>query len=229
LCRVTANPCKIHQTAKRESEDKMTEVQRYTGQEDWDSLQAAADEILGYDLAKAELLDALVGVPFLITHVTFRPGITRKTKDGDKQFAYVSCEARIAPALRLPKLNAARKAAKLPEVTSLDELPFDPNTHVVFNDGSTGIYRQIVEYLVAKEFIKVTDKEEMRTNGKLGETDLDLPPGDWQDITYGELRFSPEGFGEYDAEIRLMCPRGIRLSQYTNEFNPDGSQTRYLA
>lgn len=208
------------------------EVQRYTGQESWDQLVSDSDQALGYGLARDEMLDALTGVPFVITRVSFRPGITRKVDGKDKQFAYVSCECRVAPLqhLRLAKVNANRSAAKLEPLSSLAELPFDPDEHVVFNDGSTGIYRQIVSYLEQRGIIRlVKEGAEVIYNGQIGETSLDLPPGDWSDILHGEMHFNEDGFGEYDTPIRLYCPRGIRLSKYTNQYNPDGSQTRYLA
>lgn len=238
--------------------EQVSEAEEYTGLQTWSQLRSDADEIMGYDHAKDELLDALVGVPHLITSLTFRPGITRKVSDGkqvvDKQFAYVSCEARLAmsqtqldlanaaevragrpmlqnvPVMRLPKINMARKTADLEPLRELSDLPFDPDGHVIYNDGSTGIYRQIVQYLAAKGYVSlVKEGETVVTNGRLGETTLDLPPGDWADIHAGHMRFDETGFGLYSVHVRLMCPRGLRLSEYTNEFNPDGSKTRYLA
>lgn len=215
-----------------ELDQRSMEPQPYTGQESWDELRAGSDEVLGYDLAKNELLDALVGVPFMVTQMSFRPGITRKTESGDKQFAFVSAECVIAPAseLRLPKINAARETAKLPRLETLADLPFGADEHVVFNDGSTGIYRQMVQYLNSKGYITlVKDGESVITNGRIGETSLDLPPGDWADVHAGHMQFDLDGFGLYSVHVRLFCPRGLRLSKYQNEYNPDGSQTRYIA
>lgn len=208
------------------------EPQAYTGQESWKELTADADEVLGYELAKDELLDALVGVPFIITQLSFRPGITRKTEQGDKQFAFVSIECVIAPAseLRIAKINVARKTAGLPSIESLADLPFGPDDHVIFNDGSTGIYRQIVQYLATKKYITlVKEGQEVISNGRIGETSLDLPPGDWHDVHAGHMRFDLDRFGIYTVHVRLLCPRGLRLSKYQNEYNPDGSKTRYIA
>lgn len=216
-----------------ELEQVAQEPEAYTGAEDWESLRAQSDEIMGYDLAKDELLDALVGIPFLGTSLNFRPGVTRKDNEGkDKKYAYVSVEAVIPPAkeLRIPKINVARSVAELPPITSLDDLPFGPDDHVVFNDGSTGIYRQVVQYLAAKQYIQlVREGDSVVTSGKLGETTYDLPPEDWADIKAGHMRFDLDGFGLYSVHVRLFCPRGLRLSKYTNEYNPDGSKTRYLA
>ena len=219
-------------SSKSELAEQVQEPEEYTGQSWADLMAGEKDTILGYDPAKDELLDALVGVPHLITSMTFRPGVTRKTGNGDKKFAYVSLEAIVPPEteLDLAKINAARKTSKLEPVANLTDLPFGANDHVVYNDGSTGIYRQVVQYLGAKGYVSlVKEGEEVVTNGKLGETTYDLPPEDWADIHTGHMRFDTDGFGLYSVHVRLFCPRGLRLSKYENEYNPDGSKTRYLA
>jgi len=196
----------------------------YQPGEDWDTLLATADEILGYDLARDETADDLVGVPFLLTKVIFRPGVMRDKK----QQAYVSCEARIGPALDLRKINMGREASRLNRITDLEQLAFGPDSHVVFNDGSTGVYRQIVKYLWSRKFI--TLKDPVIEAGHYGETSFDQPPGDWSGIIAGdqtEIGETPNIFTGYVADIRLFCPRGLRNSQYENEYTQTG-RTRYL-
>jgi hypothetical protein len=198
----------------------------------WDEATATADQVEGFELAADEVLDALVGIPHLITRVTFRPGIVRRMRDGsDKQFAYVSCEATVAPEERitLRRVNRARKASDLPPIEKLEDLPISPGEHLVYNDGSTGIYRQIVAYLHTHDYITAAD--EMVVAGKSGETTLDMPPGDWASVDRdrGETGETEDGFVTYEASVRLLCPRGIRISEYENDYNPDGSRTRYLA
>src|SRR5690348_8217414 len=75
----------------------------------WDVAVRDADQVLGHDLAKDEVLDALVGVPFLITRMTFHPG------EAGQREAYVSCELQLAPR---PELERRR--------VNLATLPFDP-------------------------------------------------------------------------------------------------------
>lgn len=181
------------------------------GVESWDDW-AAADQIIGHDLAKDELLDALVGIPFAVTAVTFRPGIRKAGQD--YRAAFVSCESVIAPenVLRRRRVN-------------MEMLPFEPGSQVVFNDGSTGIYRQIVQYLAAKEWITLPDLPE---NGAYGETKYDLPPFRWESITVGDYEYTDEDSYVYAANVRLVCPRGLRISEYESDFNPNGSKTRYL-
>jgi hypothetical protein len=192
----------------------------YQPGEDWETLKGGADEILGYDLAKDEGTDDLVGVPFLITAVHFRPGLLI----GKERQAYVSCEIRVAPELNLRLINSRREGSNLPAFTSLDTLAFGPDSHVVFNDGSTGVYRQIVKYLATKGFITLADP--IVEAGAYGESSFDGPPHKWAGIRIGDAP-NDDGFVYYNSPIRLFCPRGLRLSQYEHsEFGQ--SQTRYI-
>lgn len=194
----------------------------YQPGEDWASLVDSADEILGYDLARDETADDLVGVPFLITRVTFRPGVMR----GKVRQAYVSCEVRVSPRLDLTQVNSRRESSRLPRIADLDTLAFGPDTHVVFNDGSTGVYRQVVKYLAAKQYVKLA--EPVIETGAYGESSLDQPPGSWSATILGEPLLRDDGFKEYSADMRLLCPRGLRLSHYENDYTQTG-KTRYIA
>ena len=202
--------------------EQITTMPVYQPGMDWETIMQTADEVLGFDLAKDEAADDLVGVPFVMTHVVFRRGITR-----DKQVqAYVSCEVRLAPSFDLRMINIRREGSELPRLSSLEGLPFGPDTHVVFNDGSTGIYRQVVQYLWRKRFITLA--EPVIEGGGYGESSFDQPPGKWAGIAQGEPSETDDGFTAYAANILLLCPRGLRLSLYNNQYNPDGSKTRYL-
>jgi len=182
----------------------------------WADLRAESDEVLGYDLAKDALLDALERIPFMVTRVQSRPGaVHRDTSGADKQYAYFSLECRIAPEEDLLRRRI-----------DLATMPFRPDDHVVFNDGSTGIKRQVMAYLQAKGFIELPDGS---VGGKFGESIYDLPPGDWSDVKVGELIFDENGFANYSANLRLFVPRGLRISTYNSDFNPDGGKTRYFA
>lgn len=203
------------------SVEKSSQVPVYQPGEDWQSLIGNADEVLGYDLARDETADDLVGVPFMVTRVEFRPGALKDKK----RYAYVSCEVRISPALDLRLINARRQSSELPSLTDLESLAFGPDSHVVFNDGSTGIYRQVVKYLAAKGY--VTLKAPVTEVGSHGKSSFDLPPGDWASTSQGILFNSDEGFAGYSADIRLYCPRGTRRSLYGNEYTQTG-RTRYL-
>lgn len=194
----------------------------YQPGEDWQSLTARADELLGYDLARDETADDLVGVPFVLTRVVFRPGVLR---DKERQ-AYVSCEVRVAPELDLRLINSRRSSSKLPSVTSLDSLAFGPDSHVVFNDGSTGVYRQVVKLLVAKQYVTLAPP--IIEAGGYGDCSFDQPPGRWTGYNRGQATGDGDEFIGYSADVALFCPRGLRLSLYENDYTQTG-KTRYFA
>ena len=153
----------------------------YTEAGQWDALSDQADTVFGFDLAKDELADALCGVEFIVVAMTFRPGIIRDAL----QYAYVSLETVISPRLHIARVNMGRRGsggrdAGLPDLTTLDDLPFEPGSHVVINDGSTGIYRQAVQYLCAKQFISLPDP--ITEGGEHGKSTFDLPPAAWSDV-----------------------------------------------
>lgn len=191
------------------------EVERYNpALHSWDDLASDADTVLGADLVSTDdaLFDALVGVPFLITRVFYRPSEYGTASEGN----YVSVEAVIAPEhiLRRRRVN-------------IETMPFEPESQVVFNDGSTGIARQITAYLHATGRISLP--EPVHPEGKRGESSYDLPVSKWTDIHAGDMRFTPTGEAVYVCDIRLSCPRGIRISDgYEFDGGKDG-KTRYLA
>lgn len=191
------------------------EVERYNpALHTWDDLSGAADTVLGADLVSTDeaLFDALVGVPFLITRVVYRPSEYGTSQERN----YVSVEAVIAPEHILKRRRV-----------NTEGLPFDPESQVVFNDGSTGIARQITAYLYATGRISLPDP--IHAEGKAGESSYDLPVSQWPDVHAGELRFTPTGQAVYICDVRLSCPRGIRISDgYDFEGGKDG-KTRYLA
>lgn len=185
---------------------------------DWDTLVSQGDKVAGHDLAKDDLLDALSGVPFVVTALTFRKGYLRPpTPDfpEGRQFAYVSAECVIAPERELKRRRV-----------NVEDLPFDPNGTVVFNDGSTGIYRQLVQYLAMRGAITLPDP--LTETGNHGDSTYDLPPRDWSDVHAGSLTFTDDGWADYTVDVRLVCPRGLRISEYVNDWAPNGAKTRYL-
>jgi len=214
-----------------------TQISRYNpASDDWDSLIEGADEVLGYELAKDELADELVGVPFIVTRMQFRPGVNRPTGERDdkgkpvvKQGAYVTLSCRLAPSFNLTRINVARKANGLSPILTMDALPFETDAHVVLNDGSTGLYRQAVEYLHAKGHITLPDP--VVTVGPMGMCSFDLIPAEWESINTGDAHYTEDEFLVYDTEVRLFAKRGLRLSAYENEFTAPGEQakTRYFA
>lgn len=85
------------------------------------------------------------------------------------------------------------------DYVSLEILIFETGELAVLNDGSTGIRRQIVNYLQSKELLTNNDP------------DLAVPAGDLQ--------------GPHN--IRLKVPHGLRVSEYENEHGK--AATYYLS
>jgi hypothetical protein len=196
------------------------------------SFDDVADEAItlpSRELAKDEVLDSLVGVEFIATRVIFREGLARRDdnvwKSKNPVGAYVSVELVTNPHLNLNAINMIRKQSGMSPLVSLDALGFDPGAHFVINDGSTGIYRQMVAFLAITDYIDLPEGAE---DGPSGTTILDTIPAEWPEIYVGETKFDNSGFQTYTANIRLRCKHGIRVSEYPSEFNPD-SKTRYLA
>ena len=179
----------------------------------WNDLVSEADEIAGYRLIKDEDLDTLVGVPFVVVKFNFRLGdAIGNGHDG----YYVSHECVIAPEDVLTR-----------RVRDLSKLSVEPEELVVFNDGSTGIYRQDVKYLATHQFIALPSP--VIVGGKSGESTFDLPPTKWEGVNEakGLITANSAGVIEYSADVRISCPRGLRLSEYRGEGFGD-AKTRYL-
>lgn len=179
-----------------------------------DLFGGGADSVAGHDLLKDELFDELVGVPFAVTRMTFRPGkvhpVTKVLQ------AYTSFEGVIAPqeALDRRKVNMSTK-------------PFRALDSIVLNDGSTGLYRDGTRYLEGKGYI-VIGHPELPEDGPKGECRYDLPPHMWEDVKVGEGKFGDDGFFYYSVNVRFTADRGIRISTYENEYTDNG-KTRYFA
>lgn len=174
----------------------------------WTDLVGQADEALGSELITGEAADKLIGVPLIIYRVTYRDGIQRqgvKWRDD-----YVSCEAVIAP---MDVLEERARRGRL----NLQEISVDADEHIVFNDGSTGIYRQVTQYLAVKNLIELPSP--LVTVGGKGESSYDLPRSQW---------VAGADAATAGISVRLYCPRGLRYSEYTNDYAPDGSKTRYF-
>lgn len=93
------------------------------------------------------------------------------------------------------------------------------NEPIVFNDGSTGVYRQVVSFLEHKGFISLKPGPE---TGEAGKTRFDAPL---------EKYLTPENAKQVLMEdglsFRLVAPRGLRVSEYT--FNGSNeAETFYL-
>lgn len=180
---------------------------------EWQSYTEDSDTVKGHSLVE---VDEMVGVPFVLTGITYREGT--QIKGVPYRNDYVSLEMLIAPesviSPILRRIEKARERAKLSPA-----LTVKPGEHVVINDGSTGIYRNITEYLHSKGLIKVANT--IVANGAKNECSWDLPRSQW--IEGAEA--ATEGIA-----VKLTCPRGVRVSQYASEYSADGAaETYYIA
>lgn len=229
-------------TGPMEATEVMTDMQRTSpplvpqpydrNRDNFSDMLAVAVEVQGNELVKEDIADALScveacgkgkdcthrGVPFLITHVTFRRGMMDPKEKG-RMLAYVSCEIVVAD-------EAFLTSRKL----NLDNSPFRPSDHLVLNDGSTGVYRQVMAVLESQGYIALPEGP---VQAPKGESRFDLPPSEWDEIVVGEswigdVGTDNEGFMLYATDVRIFAPRGLRLSEYSNDYTQDG-KTRYLA
>lgn len=153
----------------------------------------------GYHLTPKE---NLMGIPLIVTGVTFREGFVRNGRVGD----YVSIEAIVADSTTL---------AQLIEKGRLDfnVVKIYPNEPVVFNDGGTGVRRQITEMLHSHGIVKVgapvdtTDSHEQDMKSV-----FDRPHQFWEEGS--ELAADGITSNSDGEPIRWWYPTGLTVSNY---------------
>jgi hypothetical protein len=186
---------------------------------DWNTLMAEAVGVGGADLLDKDIIDYLVKVPHCVVAVDFRQGdATGNGHDG----AYVSCTAVIAPEDVLnQRFKGNDKAA------DADSLPFDAEDVIVYNDGGTGLYRQVVKLMHDNGYISLVDP--VIEGGSSGESSYDVHPQLWAGVDPKRVRVLTGDNGEFKGvhvNIRISAPRGIRYSTYDG---PTGkARTRYI-
>lgn len=168
-------------------------------------------------LAKADIADGhtlekdkarLVGIPFLITGVTFREGHKRPDKTRTN---YASVEIMVANADMLRREHARGR------ITDAQLAGVDPLETLVFNDGSTGILRVLVSYCHAKSYISVPDGPE---NGESGKSRYDMLRDTWELSDACTVTLDSDDNSSIAinlAESPLFCPRGLRASEYDHD------------
>lgn len=161
----------------------------------------------------------LIGVPHIITSVTYRDG------DKNKPRGYVSVEATIAPATAL---EVAIKRGWIPNVTTLDQLALEPGGNVVYNDGSTGIRRQLTQMFHDAGMCDVGgDPKDRgarydRSHTEWESCDFEATRHDAEfdvDVTYPLFDQSPTG-----GQLLIVVKHGLRVSEYGED-----SVTFYLS
>jgi hypothetical protein len=198
----------------------------------WEAMTANADVVEGGDLEKG---DALIGIAFAIALITIQPGdnIHGTVKDGKlipgtgcgAKHPYASLSATVGPE------ELIARAVRRKRITEEQASAIEPLEQIVFNEGGTGAYRNVMQYLEAKNFVIFPDAPEQ---GEFGESRYDALPSQWiiPDTVSNDIvsqRFSPTGepFYTFRLPVPLLCPRGLRISEYDGPTGP--ARTRYLA
>lgn len=95
---------------------------------------------------------------------------------------------------------------------------------VVFNDGSTGIRRQLLSYLLSKGIARVSSGDELPASSEAG----DLPCGqlEWNAPAEEKGGTGADGLPRlsYVIPVKLHAPRGLRVSNYT--YTDEGGKQR---
>lgn len=184
------------------------------------------DEALADDYISAGGLlplekEFLEGVPHVITSFTF--WVPQKGN------GMVSVEAIVAGEGLLNR-QVARGRIKT--------LSVEPNERVLYNDGSTGIRRSLVQLGQALGVLDVgheSGKGAMPEEGKLGESRYDLPWTQWKSFAQKTEQGKNEKenpifvpcFSEMNGKpLRIRVLGGLRRSEYSNE--QGDSTTWYL-
>lgn len=181
----------------------------------------------GHDLVKGDPLDDLTGMDLIITKITVRKGVDRPENCPFTSLnaGYLSLELLTNPFQRVQIINRCRVASKMEPVASLSDLEIMPGDAVVFNDGGTGIYRDIVELLEGEGYISTPSA---RVRAPKHFSRYDTVPEEWEIHKGRGIESEDDPFLGYETEILVHCTRGIRLSKYDGKF-PGEAKTRYLS
>jgi len=168
----------------------------------------------------------LMGIPHAITRITYRPGISENGVQKD----YVSIEAVVADGATL--VNEVERG-RVPNVNTVDQLTVEANEVVVYNDGSTGVRRQLTHILHNLGLLTVpnvgqdlavfdTPYFEWDMIGQVGLMNGDAPD---EKIEIPDFTVAPNG-----GQLVIMVPKGLRRSTFPNPANPkDTSEVFYLS
>jgi len=169
-------------------------------------------QIPGWDLVDNK--DQLLGVPFIIVGVTFQMPVADKARPAGKR-DYVSCRAVIGGS---EELAEALERGWIPN----NALAFKPEERILFNDGSTGIRRDIVKILHTAKLIDVGHEGDPAR--------FDLPWTEWASFSQSALQGEnvvPEFTTNHRGNLfTLRARRGLRRSDYSNEYGD--ASTYYL-
>jgi hypothetical protein len=194
-----------------------------------------ADGNLAYEMESSGLIskEALIGVPLVITGITFQhvEALTAaQVKKGAVQpRGFVSMDAIVGD---VPALTRAIKRGGVPNVSELKELPVDPEERIVFNDGGTGIRRQLVGILDAAGIIEVGNGEPDKDRRFDRRFDLpwfmwDRKPGADNMVELGDNTVPYITKNHVGTQLLIPVRRGLHASHYTDDVYGEAT-TYYL-
>lgn len=168
-------------------------------------------KIPGWDLVDNK--DHLMGVPFFIVGVTFQMPVADKARPAGER-DYVSCRAIVGDK---DALTEAEERGWIP-----GKLAFKPEERILFNDGSTGIRRDIVKILHSAGLIDVGHEDDPAR--------FDNPWTMWKSFSQHAMQgenMVPEFISNHRGNLfTIKARRGVRRSDYSNEYGD--SSTYYL-
>jgi hypothetical protein len=157
----------------------------------------------------------LIGVPFVITRVVYHSDL--KFPKG-----YVTAYGNIAPT---EFLQEAIQRGWIPDVNSVSELLFRPGEVIKFNDGSTGVRRQLTQVLhnlgaidigavqSKDDFDRPWDEWESFSQASQENGEKDKKTGEVEKIDIPDITINPQTGGA----LVIMCRHGLRAS-FMEEF-----------
>lgn len=166
----------------------------------------------------------LLGVPFTVTAVTFWTPPADKSSPSGYRTGYVSCETTIGSVDELQRAIdrgrvLERTGDNIRVIEHIEQLGFYPGERVLFNDESTGVRRQIVDWLIKVGLITLPTNTDKHHGNP-----LDMPWPLWESFAehtmQGEVavpRFTRLPNGQ---PFLIRATRGLRVSEYTNDYGP---------
>lgn len=151
----------------------------------------------------------LLGIPFIITRVTYRPGV-KDDKVASGRRDYVSLELVVGDE---PALNGQIKLGRVPGINSINELLFLPEEKLVINDGSTGIRRQLTMVFHQTGIINIGDI--------VDNSSFDRPYTEWSSFNQVGTMNGDDGdkievpditMGRSGRQLVIPVVRGLRVS-----------------
>lgn len=204
-CQLSEQPQEVELAKTATEARELANVWQYNPDMDFRKLALEAEYgSKGFRLVEK---DDLLNVPHIIIGITYRQGFpTPGGKPGD----YVSIEAVVADkdTLMTPPIRNA---------LDLENLKVYGNEPVVYNDGSTGVRRQLTEQLHGMGIIDVG-------NPRKDENPFDRPFQEW--ASGGDLAESGIVADQNGVPFRYAALRGLRRSDY--EWQGQPAHTHYI-